>query len=789
MRIGNQQLLIGAQIKNFRPEVLTEDPDVASLVAGQKAIIWYNETEDKYKYFNGSEIKALGGGAELPDNVVLADGSVAMTADLLLSGTDQSASDDKAAVSKGYVTSVLATAVEGKQDKFTGLTENGIVVAGPNNTLTTSNVTAAELGYLDGVTSSVQTQLDGKLDKNNATLTSDLNADGKKVTNLGAPTNANDAARKIDIDNALSGMNWQEDVDGVQADATLQPSKADGSRYVIKDATALHADFGTIADVQNNAIVEADADGEYHVVFDPTGNRADGAIAWNHATSQYVRFDGTAWANFGGMSSITAGDGLELDGNALNVQVDRAVTIVGNKVGVNVAAAGGIEVNGTNELAVNLDGATLVAGADGLKVADGGVGFTQLATAAFGTGIKVDAGKFVVDADALKTLGFIDATGGTVEALELTGDAADYTDTSAVNKAYVDQAIAAGGAAGAAKLYVYDKTAAEDTAATVHTFVHNAGTKFGTVTVFDDTGYQIIPDEVILVDDNTLRVEITEAKKLAIAFVTVPKSNGSTEPEQPAGPSYDLLVADSTTSHTSGAVKRKYVLINDDGTDTVASTAWAFTGTQPIASAAPILGIIGETSSDLAAPVSGTITATITLRSGDVITRTLAVNQTDATTQFGSIVNGGVLTNATVTGQLGKESTRGSALIVATKATGFGLCDSLGNSFRPGTTPGNPDPVLASGETVVDVVWELTGLLAGVSLSNWTLTPSTQKFVVNVATTDDAAWFTANNNKDVARIIGKATTSTGRILIGMYTIKASTSGTTYAWSAAALTNF
>lgn len=522
MRTGSQQMMLGAMLKNFRPEVVSADPDLASLVAGQTAVMWYNSTDDKYKYFNGTEIKALGGEATLPQGIILADGSQAMTADLLLNDADQSASDEKAAVSKGHVDTVVAAAVGGKQDKFTGLAENGVVVAGPGNTLTTSNVTGAEIGYLAGVTSAVQTQLDGKLSKDNPTLTTDLNADGHKVTNLGAPTNATDAARKIDIDNALSGMNWQEDVDGVQRDATLQPSKAEGSRYVIGDAAALHADFGTIADVANNVIVEADADGEYHVVFDPSADRADGAIAWNHATTQYVRFDGTQWAAFGGMSSVTAGDGLELDGNALNVQVDRALTIVGNKVGVNVAAAGGIEVNGTNELAVNLDGATLAAGADGLKIADAGVGFAQIAAAVFGTGIAAENGKYVVDPAALKTMGFIGTEGGLVEKLDLTGDPADYTDDSVVNKKYIDDAISAGGAAGAAKLYVYNKTAAEDTAATVHTFTHNAGTKLGTVTVTDETGYQIIPDEVVFVDANTLRVEIVEAKKIAIAFVTLP---------------------------------------------------------------------------------------------------------------------------------------------------------------------------------------------------------------------------------------------------------------------------
>lgn len=709
MRIGNQQLLIGAQLKNFRPEVLSADPDVASLVAGQKAVLWFNETEGKYKFFNGTEIKALGGDAELPDNVFLADGTVPMTADLKLSSADQSASEDTAAVSKGYMAGEISDAVSGKQDKFTGLTENGIVVAGPNNTLTTSNVTAAELGYLDGVTSAIQTQLDSKLSKDNAELSSDLNANNHKVTNLAAPTNANDAARKIDIDNALSGLNWQEDVDGIQTDATLQPSKANGSRYVITDAAALHADFGTIADVANNVIVEADADGEYHVVFDPTAERADGAIAWNHATSQYVRFDGSAWANFGGMSSITNGDGLELAGNTLNVLVDRAITIVGNKVGLNVAAAGGIDINGTNEVVVKRDGTSLSASADGLKVADGGVGYTQIAAAALGAGLKQDAdtSTIVVDAAALKTLGFIDATGGNVAALELTGDAADYTDTSAVNKAYVDQAIAAGGAAGAAKLYVYDKTAAEDTAATVHTFAHNAGTKFGTVTVFDETGYQIIPDEVVLVDENTVRVELVEAKKVAIAFVTVPKSNGSTgggddtDPVEPAQPvQYSILMADNGNVTGQGLF---YAML-DTGGEQVKQTVWN----------------VASGSANLS-NFRGPFTMVNPTATGDVVI-TATVTKADGTTEtITSAPKAGSTADKTIYAGLGPRKTNGKfGAPITTYALGFGgtigftLIDSRTNTGTEATTAGIGG---LSGQTITDVEWFLYNYSGGTDFS------------------------------------------------------------------------
>lgn len=73
---------------------------------------------------------------------------------------------------KGNVTT-LTTALQSKQDKIVGgastitddnLTANRALVSDGNGKVAVSNVTNTELGYLDGVTSNVQTQLDKKLE-------------------------------------------------------------------------------------------------------------------------------------------------------------------------------------------------------------------------------------------------------------------------------------------------------------------------------------------------------------------------------------------------------------------------------------------------------------------------------------------------------------------------------------------------------------------------------------------------------------------------------------------------
>lgn len=540
MRTGNLDLMIGASIKNFRPEVLAADPVVGDLVAAQEARMWYNSTDKKYKYFDGTAIKELGTGGGSVEGVILADGSVAMTADLELSGPDQSASADNAAVSKKHVETVVAT----KQDKISGLTENAVVIAGADSELQSSSVTAAELGYLSGASSNLQSQitavsnkananetaLGDKLNAANGQLTGDLDANGNTVANLAAPANPNDAARKIDIDNAIAGIDWLKDSDGIQADGTLDPVLENGKQYIILSADTINPNFGSITGLADNMIVRYNGTA-FVIVFDPTDSEAGGAVTWVKDIKEYRRFDGTEWTTFGGASEFNAGDGLEKAGNVVNVKVGAGIQITGNAVTAKLDANGGLEDN-AGSTRVKLDGATLSRSVDGIAIADGGVGYGQIAAAALGTGLKqdVDNSKIIVDVAAVKTAGgFIDAAGGEVTQITLSGDSADYTDNSAVSKKFVTDAIAAGSSGSAAKVYQYDKTASGDVAATAHTFTHNAGHKFGTVTVVDDTGYQIIPDEVVFIDANSLRVELTTAKKVAIAFVT--GTNTYVEPE------------------------------------------------------------------------------------------------------------------------------------------------------------------------------------------------------------------------------------------------------------------
>ena len=91
----------------------------------------------------------------------------------------------------------VITDISGKQDTITGgassitssnLTASRALVSNSSGKVTSSSVTSAELGYLDGVTSNVQTQLGNKLSTSGGTVTGDIYRKSSSVT-IGTTSN------------------------------------------------------------------------------------------------------------------------------------------------------------------------------------------------------------------------------------------------------------------------------------------------------------------------------------------------------------------------------------------------------------------------------------------------------------------------------------------------------------------------------------------------------------------------------------------------------------------------
>ena len=154
MRLIGDLTVIGELI-DFKPENLATDP-----VSPAVSQMWYNTTTNTLKYYDGTAVRTLSQGGDFGD-YIQRDGSVAMTGALVLSSDDQSAEADNVAASKGYVDTEVAT----KQDTITGaastitssnLTADRAVISDATGKVVVSTVTAAEIGYLSGVTSGIQ---------------------------------------------------------------------------------------------------------------------------------------------------------------------------------------------------------------------------------------------------------------------------------------------------------------------------------------------------------------------------------------------------------------------------------------------------------------------------------------------------------------------------------------------------------------------------------------------------------------------------------------------------------
>ena len=170
-------------------------------------------------------------------------------------------------------------------------------------------------------------------------FTGDQAHGGHKITGVQNGTDPQDAVTLSQLETALAGLDFQADVLDVQVDNTLDPgaSPATGARYIVTASGNLHVNFGTITGVGDNDIVEYDGV-DWIVSYDVTV-QGEGAIAWVISEDVFRRWDGTSWDEFGGLSGVTAGDGLAKDGNTLSVVVSDI-------------AGTGIEDDGSNNLRI-----------------------------------------------------------------------------------------------------------------------------------------------------------------------------------------------------------------------------------------------------------------------------------------------------------------------------------------------------------------------------------------------------------------------------------------------------
>lgn len=552
MRFGNVELTGSAAFLNAVIEPVATDP--ASPRVGQ---IWFNTAEEVYKFYDGTAVFPFAKGGDL-DNYLRRDGTdPGMTGELVLNSNDQSgAGSDRVAVSTGFLTSQLAT----KQDVITGaattITDTDLgadlaLVSDSSGKVGVSAVSSAELGYLTGVTSAIQGQIDSKqddlgyvpVDKAGDNMSGNLAMNSNQVKSLGAPTDANDAVRKVDLDTAIATLNWQDDIVDIQTDNTLDVTgAAEGDRYIVLDTANLNASFGTIAGVEDGDIVEYDGSA-FVVAFDvsdvalsPAGTMA--YVGSTYAT--YYRYNGSGWAPFSGLDALVDGTGLIKSGNVIDVNMGAGiVALPSDEVGIDLGTNSGLRLADPTtgeasvltdaQLTVLLEGGTLNLSADGLSIANGGVTAVEISNSALGNGL---AGGDGVTLNAVGGTGItvdgsginFDETYGDGRYVNLAGDtltgalilAADPTQAlEATTKQYTDAAVTAvQDEIDALELrldsgyFVYDGTSSADG---THTVNHGIGSQYVNVTVVDASDEVIIPDAITYDNANQLTVTLSQA--------------------------------------------------------------------------------------------------------------------------------------------------------------------------------------------------------------------------------------------------------------------------------------
>jgi len=215
-----------------------------------------------------------------------------------------------------------------------------------------SGVSDTEIGYLDGVTSAIQTQIDAKAPTNNPVFTG-------TVTLPGNPSTANEAATKAYVDNITAGLNFHAAVHAATT-ANISATYDNSAKTLSSSGTFPQVDGETILETER-VLVKSQTDAKENGIYtltddgDPSGtwvltrasdadNSPSGEIAYgdfvfvqtgsaNGGYGYIMTTTGTItlgtsninWTQFNTGQSVNAGNGL-LESTPGTLSINTAVT-------------------------------------------------------------------------------------------------------------------------------------------------------------------------------------------------------------------------------------------------------------------------------------------------------------------------------------------------------------------------------------------------------------------------------------------------------------------------------
>lgn len=251
-----------------------------------------------------------------------------------------------------------------------------------NTWLDSITATATEINQLVGVTSNIQTQIDGKLSLTGGVMTGNIVMEpGSIVMITDAPTAATHAVNKNYVDNLLSGLTWKPPVDSTGT--TLPTTATVGQRFL------------NLADGKIYTATAVDA-------WDAGVNPADGWTVFTRDTETGYVYSGSEWVQFTGAGQIAAGIGLNKSGNQININLGAGIgELPTDEVGIDLHPQSGLllTIDGTTpstasdaQLKIRTDGSSIAVSAAGIRVAADGVGINELSSSVAGTGLTGGSG-------------------------------------------------------------------------------------------------------------------------------------------------------------------------------------------------------------------------------------------------------------------------------------------------------------------------------------------------------------------------------------------------------------
>lgn len=378
--------------------------------------VWSDSTSESVSLLTES-LKILGG--EGVDTALTTDGNGNVS--ITISGEDATAAalaanankgiasfdDGDFSVTAGFV-SIKAGGVDNSQ-----LANDNLTIGTTNVSLGATALSLAGLQQLDVDNIRINGNEISSTDANgnislNPNGTGSVAVNSARITGLADPVDPQDAATKIYVDNAVSGLDWKQAVNliattnialtGTSGTLTIDGHAAlddtDNNVYrLLLTGQSTSSENGIYLYTDNSTtytLVRATDADTYQELIGSAVYVLEGNVyartGWVQSNHYLTTFSGQQWTQFSGGGAYSAGDGLALSGTTFSV---------------NVAAQGGIEIS-----ADNLQLKSTVAG-DGLTYTNGVIAVVGTSDRITVTADAIDIASTYAGQNTITTLGTV----------------------------------------------------------------------------------------------------------------------------------------------------------------------------------------------------------------------------------------------------------------------------------------------------------------------------------------------------------------------------------------------